>query len=82
MLFRFRARNYPDTLNETERERWEQHRVARLLHNNADSPLLNFERFAHELQLAAQQVMDDPVKLQWVQDLQLYAESIYPFEAF
>ena len=30
MLFRFRARNYPDTLNETERERWEQHRVARL----------------------------------------------------
>ena len=82
MLFRFRARNYPDTLNETERERWEQHRVARLLHNNPDSPLLNFERFAQELQLAAQQVMDDPVKLQWVQDLQLYAESIYPFEAF
>ncbi len=78
MLFRYRARNFPDTLNEAERERWEQHRVARLMNNPSGLPLLNFERFAHELQLAAQQVMDDPVKLQWVQDLQLYAESIYP----
>ena len=82
MLFRFRARNYPDTLNEAERERWEQHRIARLLHNNPESPLLNYERFARELQLAAQQVMHDPAKLQWLQDLQLYAESIYPYDAF
>ena len=82
MLFRFRARNYPDTLNESERERWEQHRIGRLLHNQPDSPLLNFEQFARELQLAAQQVMDNPTKLQWLQDLQLYAESIYPYEAF
>ena len=78
MLFRYRARNFPDTLNENERERWEQHRIARLMHNHADIPALNFECFAHELQLAAQQVMDDPRKLQWIQDLQLYAESIYP----
>jgi exodeoxyribonuclease-1 len=41
---------------------------------------MNYERFARELQLAAQQVADDPVKLQWIQDLQVYAESIYPYD--
>jgi len=78
MLFRYRARNFPDTLDEKERERWEQHRTARLMSTDPAFPGLNFERFARELELAANQVMDDPVKLQWIQDLQLYAESIYP----
>lgn len=80
MLFRYRARNFPDTLNEAERERWEQHRMARLMHTDPASPVMNYERFARELQLAAQQVADDPVKLQWIQDLQVYAESIYPYD--
>ncbi|MCA6064461.1 exodeoxyribonuclease I [Thalassolituus marinus] len=79
MLFRYRARNFPDTLNEDERERWEQHRVARLMNPQPPGALLNFEKFATELQLAAQQVADNPVKLQWLQDLQLYAESIFPY---
>ena len=30
LLFRFRARNYPDTLDEATRERWAQHRAGRL----------------------------------------------------
>ena len=30
LLFRYRARNFPDTLSETEMEHWEQHRAARL----------------------------------------------------
>ena len=30
ILFRFRARNYPDSLDETEAERWNAHRAARL----------------------------------------------------
>ena len=30
MLFRYRARNFSATLDEAERERWQQHRVARL----------------------------------------------------
>ena len=30
LLFRYRARNFPATLNEAEQERWQQHRVARL----------------------------------------------------
>ena len=31
LLFRYRARNFPETLNEEEAERWEAHRAARLL---------------------------------------------------
>lgn len=79
MLFRFRARNHPDTLNENERERWEQHRIARLVQGIAGTPVLTFTQFAQALEQAAHQVMDDPVKLGWLQDLQLYAESIYPY---
>lgn len=30
MLFRYRARNYPDTLNDAEKNRWEEFRMARL----------------------------------------------------
>jgi exodeoxyribonuclease-1 len=29
LLFRYRARNFPETLNEGEMEHWEQHRAAR-----------------------------------------------------
>ena len=32
MLFRYRARNFPATLDEAEQERWHLHRVARLHH--------------------------------------------------
>lgn len=78
MLFRFRARNYPDTLNEDEQERWEQHRIMRLVESNHPK-ILNFNQFAQELQLAAEQVADDPVKLEWIHELQIYAESIYPY---
>jgi len=30
LLFRYRARNFPDTLGDEERQRWEQHRAERL----------------------------------------------------
>ncbi|MDO5624055.1 MAG: exodeoxyribonuclease I [Pseudomonadota bacterium] len=32
LLFRYRARNFPDTLSEAEQAQWQQHRTARLLH--------------------------------------------------
>jgi exodeoxyribonuclease-1 len=32
LLFRYRARNFPDSLSEADALRWEQHRAARLLH--------------------------------------------------
>ena len=38
LLFRYRARNFPDTLDEGDRERWEQHRAERL-HDGAGGAL-------------------------------------------
>ena len=78
MLFRYRARNFADTLNEDERERWEQHRTARLMQGVPGSPLLTFQQFAPLLEQAAQRVADQPQKLEWIYELQLYAESIFP----
>ncbi|MBC7939162.1 MAG: exodeoxyribonuclease I, partial [Chitinophagaceae bacterium] len=34
LLFRYRARNFADTLTRSEQERWQQHRVDRLLHGS------------------------------------------------
>jgi exodeoxyribonuclease-1 len=34
MLFRYRARNYPDKLNDEEKRRWQEFRLARLTSSN------------------------------------------------
>ena len=78
MLFRYRARNYPDWLSSDERERWEQLRHSRLMVEQNGTGAMNFQQFADALQQSAQAVMDNPGKLALLQDLQLYAESIYP----
>ncbi|MFL0806843.1 MAG: exodeoxyribonuclease I [Oceanobacter sp.] len=78
MLFRYRARNYPDTLTEDEHERWEQFRLHRLMTEHNGTGALNFQQFAAALQQSAEAVMDQPGKLHLLEDLQLYAESIYP----
>ncbi|ASP39444.1 exodeoxyribonuclease I [Bacterioplanes sanyensis] len=80
LLFRYRARNFPETLEGDERERWESYRRQRLLHGVEGSSLLTFEQFARELQQLAQQLMEqgDEKRLLWLQELQFYAESIYP----
>lgn len=82
MLFRYRARNYPETLEGDERQRWEAFRRQRLLHGIEGSPVLTFERFAIELQQLAQQLMEagDEKRLMWLQELQFYAESLYPMD--
>lgn len=42
MLFRYRARNYPNTLNQNERSRWQSNRRERL---SSDKGGLNFEEY-------------------------------------
>ncbi|MEM6773944.1 MAG: exodeoxyribonuclease I [Pseudomonadota bacterium] len=48
MLFRYRARNYPETLNADERERWEAFRFARLSGDEGPGPGL--EAFQSEIE--------------------------------
>ena len=63
MLFRYRARNWPESLSEEERQQWQQYRQQRL---NSDNPkILSFGRFfdeietcQSELEIEKQQVLD------------------------
>ena len=42
MLFRYRARNYPDSLNTEEKEKWNDYRMTKFTNDNAT---LNIEKF-------------------------------------
>jgi exodeoxyribonuclease-1 len=79
MFFRFKARNYPESLQEDEHERWQKHCFDSLM---GTGPGLNFEQFGIALQEAAEQYQNDQEKMFILQELQLYAESIYPGDNF
>jgi len=73
LLFRYRARNYPQTLSEDEYEAWQQH-CAERLHGGA-AGALNFETFFAELELCAQ---SDAANVDVLQSLRDYAYMIAP----
>ena len=61
MLLRFRARNYPETLNENELAQWMEHCRDRLI--NGDAEHLNFKAFYAELEdLRTDTELDDSKK--------------------
>jgi exodeoxyribonuclease-1 len=77
MLFRYRARNWPESLNETERERWEEYRRARLLESDGggsitlDDYLATLDRLESDPQLP-------PDKQALITKLLAWAEEIGP----
>jgi exodeoxyribonuclease-1 len=78
VVFRYRARNFPDSLGPTERERWEQLRVARL-HEGAGGGLTVarfLERVDELAEVAAEQ--DDERGQLLLEALVDYAEQIAP----
>ncbi len=78
LLFRYRARNFPDTLDAAEQERWHEHRVARL-HQGAGGGLTLaafFER-VDELADAAMAAGDERAQAV-LESLVDYAQSIAP----
>jgi exodeoxyribonuclease-1 len=71
LLVRYKARNYPQSLNEDERAAWEEYRSARLKGDMA--------AFGASLQrLAKNETRED--KLFLLSELQLWAESIVPID--
>jgi len=76
MLFRYRARNYLDTLTEEEQMRWEEFRSARLVNNSEGA--LCFDAFYQRLNELGAAADITEQKLQILQELATYAESIYP----
>jgi len=74
LLFRFRARNYPETLSETEVEHWEQHRAARFYEGVGGARTI--DQFFGEID-QLQQDADERAE-QILADLYEYAELVAP----
>ena len=79
LYFRYRARNFPETLNSEEHERWQAFRYKRLMDPNGGASL-TFEGFAQQLRTLMMEHQADPKKLGILQELEMYAQSIYPYE--
>jgi exodeoxyribonuclease-1 len=84
MLFRYRARNFPETLDAAEAGRWAEWRMHRLL-QPADSRMLGYPEFLEELARArADQAEHGPAQvildqlLAWAQELGLPREPEAP----
>ena len=78
LLFRYRARNFPQTLDGAEQERWQQHCVARLHGGEAGcTTVAAFTEKVDELAEAAME-RDDERAQGLLEALMDYAESIAP----
>ncbi|MEH6471912.1 MAG: exodeoxyribonuclease I [Halopseudomonas sp.] len=76
MLFRFRGRNYPQTLSSEEQQRWSEFCSQRLL--QPGPKLLGFEQLFQQLNELGSDPQLAPEKLHILQEVAAYAESIYP----
>jgi exodeoxyribonuclease-1 len=75
MLFRYRARNYPETLNPEEAQRWETDRLERL-RRPPDDRLLGLEQFELELAQARQDHQDNARAQAMLDQLQAWALAL------
>lgn len=77
MLFRFRARNYPETLNEDEQALWLEHCRARL--NDGESGHLNFAAFNAEIEQLHTEQAGDEAKLQILNEVEAFGRELVEF---
>lgn len=68
LLFRYRARNHPQTLDATERSRWNDYRRQRLLGDTALGEQ-TLPQFRAQLDALATEHADDPARLALLQQL-------------
>lgn len=76
MLFRLKARNYPQLLSGAEMQAWESFRSERLTDSSA-SGARTYEGFAKELNELGQNTKEAS-QIAILEELHIYAESIYP----
>ncbi|SHF75811.1 Exodeoxyribonuclease I subunit C [Modicisalibacter ilicicola DSM 19980] len=79
MLFRLRARNYPDSLSSDEQAQWEAYRWARM--NDASLGVLTLQAFAREIERLNQVSLDDRER-QILEELVMHVEAMMPAQAF
>ena len=75
LLFRYRARNWPQTLDAAERARWDDYRRRRLVDDSGLSEF-NFDRFAAEMQHARGVAGEDGARQALLDRLQDWAATI------
>ncbi|MCP4043871.1 MAG: exodeoxyribonuclease I, partial [Gammaproteobacteria bacterium] len=75
MLFRYRARNYPETLSVGERERWEEYRFARLIQPDGGGSIALAE-YREKLKALGEGQELTSEKLGLLRELEEYADAI------
>ena len=74
-LFRYRARNYPQTLTYEEAQKWQRHRQERL--SDPSSPTsITLEPYLVQLEALLDEYRDDAVKTRILKDLFDYAKNL------
>ncbi len=74
-LFRYRARNFPATLDAQEMAKWQAHRQARLMIDN-QAGWLDIHTFMLELEQLVEQYQNDPNKMAILRALAEYAQNL------
>ena len=75
LLFLYRARNYPQSLNDSEQQKWQRYRTDKLMHG-LDNPNLTMEDFSLALENLAHEHASDEQKLKILKSLYLYVQSL------
>ncbi|GGO82745.1 exodeoxyribonuclease I [Marinobacterium nitratireducens] len=81
MLLRYKARNYPFTLTDEERSQWEEFRRRKLLGPDSDG-YLTMPQFYERLNSLYQASERTDAERRLLEELNVYAEAIYPMEEF
>lgn len=77
MLFRYKARNFRETLTSDEQERWERYRYQRLTDKKLCS--IGFQDYFDRLEVLVQDPSTSAKQLSIIEDLKFYGESIIPY---
>ncbi|MDX1676662.1 exodeoxyribonuclease I [Arsukibacterium sp.] len=75
LLFLYRSRNYPQSLNDPEQHKWQRYRTDKLMHG-LDNPNLTMEEFSLALENLAHEYASDEQKMKILKSLYLYVQSL------
>ena len=75
LLFLYRARNYPQSLNDNEQQKWQRYRTDKLMHG-LDNPNLTMEAFSLALENLAHEHASDEQKMKILKALYLYVQTL------
>ncbi len=76
LLFRYRARNWPDTLSGEERSRWDDYRRRRLFHPDAGLSESTFDSFEEEITSLRLEHVDNPARQALLDQLQAWGNQL------